>query len=114
MELRIRTIDYVGMDEQYLDDDRSFCGYFLYSCARMMAVFSNSEAEGYQFGTKGSGGVAVFDSTFRLSSELYNEIALGFMTWSKNGTLLRLSSSSESAHYFSIALVRAECVPYVL
>lgn len=90
-----------------------------------MTVFFDSEAEGFKFGAKGSGagggggvgvggGVAVFDSKHRLFTEFYNEIAFGFMTWSKNGTLLRLSSSSGSAYYFSIALVKAKCVTYIL
>lgn len=53
----------------------------------------------------GTGGVVVFNMTLLQNVVNDEALALGFMTWSDNGTLLVLRSSRSSAYFLEVRLV---------
>ena len=64
-----------------------------------------AEAEGYEFGKNWGTGIIVYDFDRPITTRV-DELALGFMTWQSNGTLIQIDSK-DSNDYIEIKLVGA-------
>lgn len=70
-----------------------------------ISYYLYSEAKGYYFGDRFEPGISIF--TFDRQDTSSDRVALGFMTWKPNGTLIRLDSDT-SPDFIEARLVRSD------
>jgi len=68
------------------------------------------EAEGYWYGSEEGRGITVFDIRPPQTTSR-DHVAFGFMTWSDNGTLLRVDGDRASGHFIHARLVIGRVAP---